>query len=588
MAINGLLASPGFDAWLEGEPLDIQRLYWSSSGKPRVSIFCIAHLNDAERMFFVTLLLNQVLGWMRAQPGTTSLRALVYMDEIFGFFPPVANPPSKLPLLTLLKQARAFGIGLVLATQNPVDLDYKGLANIGTWFLGRLQTDRDKQRVLEGLEGAAAAQATAFDRAAMDQTLAGLGNRLFLLRNVHEEGVAVFESRWALSYLRGPLTRAQIKTIMDARRASFPTPARPSGAPAAARLPAAPAPTPPGSGPIPAPAPGGGSGRVGVTGAAPESGLGSTRPALPPAVLQFFIPARAAAAGALVYHPRLLGAAAVRFVDAKTRVEATQAVVLLAPIKESAVPVDWAEAEEVRVDPNDLERNPAGNVPFAPLPPAAALARNYADWQKELVNTLYGTRKLVLLRSPSSNQVSRVDETEGDFRVRLQQAFREQRDDAVAKLRAKYTPKTTALQERLRRAEQAVERETGQARSAKLSTMLSFGSTLLGAFLGRKAITATNIGKAATAMKGVGRSMEQSQDVARASETVQAVKQQMADLDAQFQAETAALEAGLNPAQETLETLEVRPSKANITVKLVALAWTPCVRDDSGRLSPVI
>lgn len=150
MKLNNLLAAPGFQAWLEGEGLEIQSLFYTPAGKPRMAIFSIAHLNDAERMFFVTLLLGQLVGWMRAQSGTTSLRALLYMDEIFGYFPPVANPPSKLPLMTLLKQARAFGLGVVLATQNPVDLDYKGLANTGTWFIGRLQTERDKARVLEG------------------------------------------------------------------------------------------------------------------------------------------------------------------------------------------------------------------------------------------------------------------------------------------------------------------------------------------------------------------------------------------------------------------------------------------------------
>jgi len=212
MTLNNLLASPGFSAWLEGEPLDIGRLLWTPAGKPRVAIISIAHLSDAERMFFVSLLLTQVVGWMRTQSGTTSLRALLYMDEIFGFFPPVANPPSKQPLLTLLKQARAYGLGVLLATQNPVDLDYKGLGNTGTWLLGRLQTDRDKQRVLEGLEGASGG--ARFDRAAMERTLAGLGNRVFLMHNVHEDAPVVFESRWAMSYLRGPLTRVQIKELM--------------------------------------------------------------------------------------------------------------------------------------------------------------------------------------------------------------------------------------------------------------------------------------------------------------------------------------------------------------------------------------
>src|SRR5689334_6651477 len=233
MSLNNLLAAPGFGAWMEGDPLDVDALLHTPEGKPRVAIVSIAHLNDAERMFFVSLLLNQVVGWMRSQSGTTSLRALLYMDEIFGYFPPVANPPSKAPLLTLLKQARAFGVGVVLATQNPVDLDYKGLANAGTWFIGRLQTERDKARVLEGLEGAAASASANFNRQAMEQTLAGLGNRVFLMNNVHDDGPEVFETRWALSYLRGPLTRDQIKILMRERKtgavpqaAALPSPAK--------------------------------------------------------------------------------------------------------------------------------------------------------------------------------------------------------------------------------------------------------------------------------------------------------------------------------------------------------------------------
>lgn len=590
-AINGLLASPGFNAWLEGEPLDIQRIYYTPAGKPRVAIFSIAHLNDAERMFFVTLLLNQLLGWMRTQSGTTSLRALLYMDEIFGYFPPVANPPSKLPLLTLLKQGRAFGLGAVLATQNPVDLDYKGLANIGTWFLGRLQTDRDKQRVLDGLEGAATTQGSGFDRAVMEQTLAGLGNRVFLLHNVHEDGASIFESRWAMSYLRGPMTRNQIKTVMDARRAPAAPPARPSGAPAAARISTAPAGARIGAAPRPAtpPPPAGEPVAPAVT--AVESprngGLESTRPTLPPAIPQHFIPARGAT-GPIVYQPMLLGAASVRFADAKAKVDVTQNVVLLTPINDDAVPVDWSEAQDVEVDPNDLERNPAGAAQFATLPPAAAQAKNYANWQKDFVNAIYGSRKVTLLKSTTYNQVSRIDEGEGDFRVRLSQASREQRDAATAKLRAKYTPKIAALNERLRRAEQAVEREAAQAKQAKLSSVLSIGSTLLGAFLGRKAVSAGNISKAGTAVRSVGRASQQSADVARAGETVEALRQQLADLDAQFQSEARAVESGLDPTSESFETIELRPSKTNINVKLVALAWTPHVRDAGGNLTPAI
>ncbi|MHC5544238.1 ATP-binding protein, partial [Singulisphaera rosea] len=247
MRLNNLLASPKFGAWLQGEPLDVASLLNAPDGKPRVSIISIAHLEESERMFFVSLLLNEVLGWVRAQSGTSSLRALLYMDEIFGYFPPVATPPSKRPLLTLLKQARAYGLGVVLATQNPADLDYKGLSNTGTWFIGRLQAERDKLRVLEGLEGASASQSAAFDRSRMDTLLSGLAKRTFLMHNVHEDHPQVFQSRWVLSYLRGPLTRQQIKTLMDPlktaessasslRAAASPAPQGPSPAPAQAPI----------------------------------------------------------------------------------------------------------------------------------------------------------------------------------------------------------------------------------------------------------------------------------------------------------------------------------------------------------------
>src|SRR5215216_2794471 len=237
MALNNLLASPSFASWMEGEPLDVQQFLYTPTGKPRLSIFSIAHLADAERMFFVSLLLNQVLGWVRAQSGTTSLRAILYMDEIFGYFPPVANPPSKLPLLTLLKQARAFGLGVVLATQNPVDLDYKGLSNTGTWFIGRLQTERDQARVLDALEGTSGG--APFDRGTAERTIAGLGKRIFLMHNVHDQGPITFESRWTLSYLRGPLTREQIKQLTPARElaasAVHDTPAGATAAPSSSK-----------------------------------------------------------------------------------------------------------------------------------------------------------------------------------------------------------------------------------------------------------------------------------------------------------------------------------------------------------------
>ncbi|MFT4705803.1 MAG: hypothetical protein ACI81R_003515, partial [Bradymonadia bacterium] len=220
MQLNNLVASPTFASWLEGEPLDIDKMLYTPEGKPRVSIVSIAHLSPEERMFFLSLLLNQQLGWMRRQSGTTNLRALLYIDEIFGYLPPVANPPSKKPLLTLLKQGRAFGLGLVLATQNPVDIDYKALSNCGTWFIGRLQTERDKARLLEALEGASTTAGSGFDNASIDRILSNLGKRVFLLHNVHEPAPVVFQTRWVMSYLRGPMTRTEIKRVMDPYKAA--------------------------------------------------------------------------------------------------------------------------------------------------------------------------------------------------------------------------------------------------------------------------------------------------------------------------------------------------------------------------------
>lgn len=233
MQLNNLLASPSFAGWMQGQALNVSQLMHNDAGKPRLSIISIAHLDDSQRMFFVTILLNEMLAWMRTQPGTSSLRALLYMDEVYGYFPPTANPPSKRPMLTLLKQARAFGLGVVLATQNPVDLDYKGLSNCGTWFLGRLQTERDKARVIEGLEGASAQAGSAFDKQAMEATLAGLGSRVFLMNNVHEDAPVVFHTRWALSYLCGPLARDKIKTLMDPVRKKFLPPPEPPSTPEA-------------------------------------------------------------------------------------------------------------------------------------------------------------------------------------------------------------------------------------------------------------------------------------------------------------------------------------------------------------------
>jgi len=431
MALNNLLASPGFSDWLEGTPLDIGQILYTPEGKPRIAIFSIAHLSDPERMFFVSLLMNQVLGWMRTQSGTNSLRAIVYMDEIFGYLPPTGNPPSKTPMLTLLKQARAFGVGMVFATQNPVDLDYKALSNMGTWFIGRLQTERDKARLLDGLESASGG---GFDRKQIERIISDLGSRVFLVNNTHEDAPELFQTRWVLSYLRGPLTRDQIKTLMEPVK---------DGSPAmiAAQ-----------------------SSTSGVV-AIPADKTNMQPPALPPGLKQYYVPIRGSApsGGILLYQPRLLGATKIQYSNTKAKVDTSQSLVFTTPITDEAIPVLWENAEPIEVPATDLEKIQEEGAHFSALPPAASQAKNYTDWEKDFGNWLYGSQRLDLLQSPSLKATSNPGEDERDFRIRLQQIAREERDDMIEALRKKYGSKLATLQERKRRAEQTVEKQAEQA-----------------------------------------------------------------------------------------------------------------------------
>jgi hypothetical protein len=558
LALNNLLASPGFSTWLQGVPLDINQILYTPSGKPRVAIFSISHLSDPERMFFVSLLMNQVLGWMRGQSGTTSLRAIVYMDEIFGFLPPVGNPPSKLPMLTMLKQARAFGVGMVLATQNPVDLDYKALSNAGTWFIGRLQTERDKARLLDGLDSATAGSGAQFNRSQIESILSRLGNRVFLMNNTHEDKPEIFQSRWALSYLRGPLTRDQIKSLMDPLKASISGGVSPSQASQT---------------PTPSPVP------TAATLAKPA--------ALPPDVPCFYLPVRgnAPAGNKLVYSPRILGAAKINFSEAKSKIEQTVLSVFITSITDNAIPVTWDEAQEINIPAKDLEKSPQGNALFADLPGAASQSKNYTNWNRDFNNWLYGTQKIELFSSRSLKEVSQSGESEAAFRIRLQQSAREQRDEMATALRTKYASKIAVLQERLRKAQQAVQKQAEQAKQAKLQTAISVGSTLLSAFTGRK-VSSSTISRASSAFRGVGRSLDESKDVARAGDTVAAIQQQLGAIQAEFDAETNALQAKIDPNTETLEKIVVKPSKSDILVQLVSLVWVPFWQDSQGTTSP--
>jgi hypothetical protein len=572
LQLNNLLASPGFSAWMQGESLYIDRLLYSDTGKPKISIISIAHLSDAERMFFVSMLLNQVVSWVRSQPGTSSLRALLYMDEIYGYFPPVANPPSKAPLLTLLKQARAFGLGIMLTTQNPMDLDYKGLANMGTWFIGRLQTDRDKDRLLDGLEGAAMASANAFDRKQMSELISSLNSRIFLINNVHEEQPVLFETRWCLSYLRGPLSRKDIQKLSK-ETASEPDPSyRNRTEPAESAI------TP--------------TSKINADFSGKYTGapmLGSVShkhipPELPDTITQTYLPYHGSRDN-LVYKPNLTALATVHFEDKKNNISTSVETLYMTPITNSLIPVDWSQSEALTLSIDDLETSGAEGAEYLSLPEACMKKASYTSWEKDLVDYLFRNTALKLYRNQHLKKISKPDESERDFKIRLQQESREARDAEIEKLRESYSKKLASLEERIRKAEQAVEREKDQARDARMQTAVSLGTTVLAALLGRKKVSSTSLSRAATTARGLSRQARQGGDVARAMDSLETYRRQLEELDANLQIEIEEISAKLDAKSEDIVTYEIKPLKRDCVVRALSLSWGPMRLESDGTLT---
>ncbi|MEM9290161.1 MAG: ATP-binding protein [Acidobacteriota bacterium] len=549
MALNNLLAAPTFASWLGGEPLDVDRLLYTPEGKPRQAIFSIAHLSEPERMFFVSLLLNQTLAWMRQRPGSSSLQALLYMDEVFGYMPPVANPPSKRALLTLLKQARAFGLGVLLATQNPVDLDYKGLSNTGTWFLGRLQTEQDKARILDGLEGAAG---SSFDRAELSRLISGLGKRVFLLLNVHEDGPVLFHTRWAMSYLRGPMTRVEIQQLMGPKKEQLEAAKVDDESQEAAAAPAAPA---------------------AVTD--PQA----QRPVLPSGTQEIFVPPSGGLRGdGILYEPAYLGSTEVSFVDARRGIEHQEREVLILPLSGEELVHDWAEAEREEIPEEDLERDPRDGAHWGSLPAAAAESKQLRAQEKALSDFLYRQRRLEIFESPLTKERSQPLESERDFRIRLAETMRERRDEASEALREKYAPRLARQQEQIERAGERLEKEEGQASSHKSQALFGVLGAAAQVLFGRKKLSATSISKAKTAMRGISRSREQSDDVGRAEERLEREKLELEEMEEKLQRELEDIASDYDASKEVFKTIHVKPRRRDVVIRLFALGWVPRAR----------
>lgn len=552
MQLNNLLASPAFASWMQGESLSIKRLLHTETGKPRLTILSIAHLNDSERMFFVTILLNELLAWMRTQMGTSSLRAMFYMDEVAGYFPPVKNPPSKPPMLTLLKQARAFGLGITLATQNPVDLDYKGLSNIGTWFLGRLQTERDKARVLEGLEGAAGQAGQQFDRGKMEQVLAGLGSRVFLMNNVHDGHPSVFQTRWAMSFLAGPLARGQISTLMaDRKRAldeATQTDATASGTPEQAA-----ASTPP----------------------EPQ------RPVVPAGVEERFSGTshRPAEGAKLIYQPALYCEGTIHFIRKTADLDRWQDAKRWIDCRRGFPDDLWDSSEPVSED-LDLLEEPEEGFEFAGLPSELISKGKYRTYRARFKDYLYRHCSMTLYKSPIVKGYAPAGD-ESDARVYFADRIREERDVQIEKLRDKYESKLESLEKKIRTAQARVDREKGQSRTSMISAGSSIIGALLGGFLGGRRTSAS------TVARGVGYASQQNADVKQAEDALQLLARDKDELRDELERDLDQLQSEYDPRNIELEPLEIPPRKSDLKADDPIILWTPWQIDSTGIASPL-
>ncbi|MFN2225703.1 MAG: ATP-binding protein [Anaerolineae bacterium] len=578
MLLNGLMASPAFANWLQGQPLEIGSLLQGASGKPQVSVLYLAHLSEAERTFFVTLLLEQVVSWMRVQSGTTSLRALLYMDELFGYLPPhPANPPTKRLLLTLLKQARAFGLGLILTTQNPVDLDYKALSNAGTWFIGRMQADRDKQRVLDGLEGVEVGRGGT-SRAEFDRLISALGSRVFLLHNVHENEPLVFSTRWAMSYLRGPLTRVQVQELVGEQE---PAPQAAATGDVAPRT-AAPAPA---------------TARAAAPPRAPEqpavpAGLNTVPPQLSSSVKQAYLPvalsleqalARLTGArrqtgvtGRLVYQPALAGLAQVRYVHNKSRQTHAENAAHLLPLEREGQVLDWA-GSRVQLDMDDLGRGPEKDALFADLPADMGAAKRYTELKGEYEDYLYYNSAITLWHNPHVDLYSEPGEEEKSFLRRCRKAAEEAHEADADKLKEKYEREVDKLEDRLHREERELEEDKIEYDARKQEELLSGVESVLSLFGSSRRSS-----RLSTASRKRRMSRQAKADVEESKETIDDLKAEIEDLEKEAKQELEELAETWGERIEELEEVEVRPRRADVRVEYLGLAWLPQWQTTAG------
>lgn len=518
---NGLLASPNFSQWLEGDTLDIQKLLYDEEGKAKVAIFSISHLNDEERMFFVTLLLNKYIAWMRRQSGTSALKALLYMDEIYGFFPPSKNPPSKEPMMILLKQARAFGLGVVLSTQNPVDLDYKGLSNIATWFIGRLQTTQDIDKVLDGLGSKVG---STFDKNEIRTMLSNLQKRTFFLKSAHLEDIRLFSTRWVLSYLKGPLKKTEISALMQAKKELQKTmkdnePSEMSGKPF------------------------------------------ESYQNIDDSIPQYY---EMDVSEQNHYRATLGAKAQVNFYQARRGIDEEEALTLSLPLESKLRILDWTDAAEENDDFTRYMHSAPKESNFSTLPTVILEDKGLKNAIRELKETLYRTKELVLFRCVSLKLESKVGESLTDFTVRVHDELTQRKESEIEKLQERYAKKEKTLATRLSRAKERVEKES----SDSTASMIETGIAVLGALFGKASPT-----KIGSALKKGNKVLKERGDMSRAEERMTEIEADIEALEYELEDKIDALSEKYMIENYEIQNFSIKPRKTDIDVELCALVW---------------
>ncbi|MDN5111191.1 ATP-binding protein [Aliarcobacter butzleri] len=533
LKLNNIIANPSFKTWIEGETLDISNLLYDETGKAKVSIFSIAHLNDSQRMFFVTLLLNQMVAWMRRQEGTTSLKALLYMDEIFGYFPPNSNPPSKQPMLTLLKQARSFGIGIILSTQNPVDIDYKGLANIGTWFIGRLQTKQDKEKVIDGLSSANEGN---LNKDEVMNLISNLEKRNFILKNINEDGIKIFETRWALSYLKGPISKDGIKKLMsEKKKQNIPTQKIEN--------------------------------ENQTTQINIEKGI--PKPIITSNLTEKYL--YSSQNSAYYLQPYLICSCDVHYIDAPKNIDFEEKISYKIYLDENMKNIDFEEKEEL--GNNSFEEKEKPNSFYYELPSFIQKEKDLKIIEKDFMDYIYRNSKLTLYKNEFLKITSKQTESLNDFKIRLQDRLNEKIDLEVEKLKVKFVKENDSIETKLSKLYEKLQKEEIQATSTTTDTIISIGTSLLGAFFGNSVINKTNIGKVATSAKGASKILKERNDVKQVEAEILQLQEQRDNLKSVLENEIEKINLANQSSNFPIEEIFIKPKRSDIYNTKLALLW---------------